>query len=81
MNFLAFAAFGIDKAKAERVHWRTSENTLLMLALFGGIFGAYAGRRVFRHKTRKQPFGNRLFNIAVFQTVACGLAIGWWITG
>ncbi|MFM6932437.1 MAG: DUF1294 domain-containing protein [Novosphingobium sp.] len=81
MNFLAFAAFGIDKAKAERGRWRTSEDTLLLLALLGGIFGAYAGRKVFRHKTRKQPFGNRLFTIAVFQVVAGGLAIGWWVAG
>lgn len=81
MNVLAFAAFGIDKAKARRGGWRTSEDTLLLLALLGGIFGAYAGRRVFRHKTRKQPFGNQLFTIAVFQAVAGGLAIGWWYTG
>ena len=81
MNVLAFAAFGIDKAKARRGVWRTSEDTLLLLALLGGIFGAYAGRRVFRHKTRKQPFGNQLFTIAVFQAVAGGLAIGWWYTG
>jgi uncharacterized membrane protein YsdA (DUF1294 family) len=81
MNVLAFAAFGIDKGKASRGGWRTSEDTLLLLALLGGIFGAYAGRRVFRHKTRKQPFGNQLFTIAVFQAVAGGLAIGWWYTG
>ncbi|MFN9632170.1 MAG: DUF1294 domain-containing protein, partial [Erythrobacteraceae bacterium] len=29
MNFLAFAAFGIDKARAEQGAWRISEGTLL----------------------------------------------------
>ena len=56
INFLAFAAFGIDKARAEAGAWRVSEGTLLRLAFFGGTPGAYAGRALFRHKTRKQPF-------------------------
>jgi uncharacterized membrane protein YsdA (DUF1294 family) len=60
MNFLAFAAFGIDKAKAEAGRRRISEGTLLMLALLGGSPGAYAGRAAFRHKTRKQPFSSEL---------------------
>ncbi len=53
MNFLAFAAFGIDKARAEQGAWRIREETLLQLAFFGGTLGAYAGRAVFRHKTRQ----------------------------
>ena len=78
LNFIAFAAFGIDKAKAKRGRWRVAESTLLMLAFLGGTPGAYAGRRVFRHKTRKQPFGSRLFAIAVMQVVGLGGLIGWW---
>ncbi len=70
MNFLAFAAFGIDKARAERGAWRISEGTLLRLALFGGTAGAYAGRYLFRHKTRKQPFCNQLRTIAMLQLAA-----------
>lgn len=77
MNFLAFAAFGIDKARAEREAWRISEGTLLQLALFGGTLGAYAGRALFRHKTRKQPFCGYLHAIAVLQVVAFALAIGY----
>lgn len=57
VNFAAFAAFGIDKARAEaagprRGRRRTSEADLLGLALLGGTLGAYAGRKLFRHKTR-----------------------------
>jgi uncharacterized membrane protein YsdA (DUF1294 family) len=80
VNFLAFAAFGIDKARAERGAWRISEGTLLRLAFFGGTPGAYAGRALFRHKTRKQPFSDTLFAIAALQIVG-GLALGLWFWG
>ena len=56
LNFAAFAAFGIDKSHAENNRRRIRESTLLTLAMFGGTPGAYAGRSMFRHKTRKQPF-------------------------
>ena len=70
MNFLAFAAFGIDKARAEQGAWRISEGALLRLAFLGGTIGAYAGRAAFRHKTRKQPFCSNLHMIAATQLIA-----------
>jgi len=78
INFIAFAAFGVDKAKARAGRWRVRESTLLMLAFWGGTLGAYAGRAVFRHKTRKQPFNSHLFQILVLQVLALGGVIGWW---
>jgi uncharacterized membrane protein YsdA (DUF1294 family) len=79
MNFLAFAAFGLDKARAEQGAWRIKEDTLLQLAFFGGTLGAYAGRAVFRHKTRKQPFCGRLHFIAGLQLcVAVFLVVFLW---
>lgn len=79
MNFLAFAAFGIDKARAEQGAWRIREETLLQLAFFGGTLGAYAGRAVFRHKTRKQPFCGRLHFIAGLQLcIAVFLVVFLW---
>lgn len=80
MNLVAFASFGLGKAKARRGQYRTAEATLLLFALLGGTLGAYAGRRVFRHKTRKQPFNSRLFGIAAGQVVALGGLIGWWLS-
>ena len=77
MNFLAFAAFGLDKHKAEIGAWRVRGSTLLWLAFLGGTAGAYAGRAAFRHKTRKQPFGRNLFTIAVLQIASAGLLLGW----
>ena len=77
VNFAAFAAFGIDKAKAEAGAWRVSEEALLWLALLGGTPGAYAGRSAFRHKTRKQPFNSQLFSIALLQVLGLGGLLGW----
>jgi uncharacterized membrane protein YsdA (DUF1294 family) len=77
MNFLAFAAFGIDKARAERGAWRISEGALLQLAFFGGTLGAYAGRAVFRHKTRKQPFSSNLHTIAFLQTLGVAALVAY----
>ena len=79
INFIAFAAFGLDKAKAERGQYRIAESTLLLFAFIGGTLGSYAGRSVFRHKTRKQPFNSELFGIAVIQMLGIGGAIGWWL--
>lgn len=47
--------------------WRISEAKPLSLAFIGGSPGAYAGRRLFRHKTRKQPFSKKLHMIAALQ--------------
>lgn len=71
INLIAFAIFGYDKRRAQSGGWRISENSLLFIAAIGGIFGAFAGRRHFRHKTRKWPFGLHLILIAVFH---CGVA-------
>ena len=77
INFASFALFGIDKARAETGAWRVRETTLLQLAFFGGTVGAYAGRALFRHKTRKEPFSSSLFNIAMLQTLFAGGWLGW----
>lgn len=56
INGAVFIAFGWDKYCSEHGHYRVPEKTLLTLAAIGGAFGAFAGQRVFRHKTRKEPF-------------------------
>ncbi len=81
INFFAFAAFGVDKMKAEAGSWRVQESTLLLFALLGGSPGAYAGRRIFRHKTRKQPFSSQLHGIAIFQAFAAVCGGGWILAG
>ena len=77
INLATFALIGLDKALARRGAQRIREATLLWLALLGGTPGAYAARRLFRHKTRKQPFSSRLFAIAVIQSTVMAGWIGW----
>lgn len=81
VNFAAFAAFGVDKMLAEARAWRISEANLLGLAFIGGSPGAYAGRHLFRHKTRKQPFSGELHMIAALQLVALTGLIAWVLAG
>jgi uncharacterized membrane protein YsdA (DUF1294 family) len=81
INFVAFAAFGFDKIRAEAGQWRISEGTLLFWALLGGTVGAFAGRSLFRHKTRKESFSNQLYSIAILQLAALVLIGGWLLLG
>ncbi len=80
-NAAAFTAFAIDKSLARAGAWRIAESTLLMFALLGGTPGAYAGRAMFRHKTRKQPFNSFLFGIVVLQVLGLGGVLGWSLAG
>lgn len=77
LNLLAFAAFGFDKARATSGGWRVRESTLLWLAFLGGSVGAWAGRGLFRHKTRKQPFNAWLVAVTLAQVLGAGLLLGW----
>ncbi len=55
LNLIAFLMYVYDKYKAKNEKWRTKESTLLIGALFGP-FGALAGMKYARHKTRKLKF-------------------------
>lgn len=76
VNGLAFLMFGLDKRRARTGAWRISESTLLGIALIGGWFGAKLGQRVFRHKTRKEPFRTRLNRIPGLWVLG---AAAWWV--
>jgi len=64
-SLISFIAYKIDKAKAQRKAWRTSENTLHILALLGGWPGAAIAQNTLRHKTQKYGF-IRVFWLTVF---------------
>ena len=81
INLMTFMLFGLNKLRAEAGSWRISEGTLLAWAFFGGSIGAYAGRAIFRHKTRKQPFCSHLHQTAALHAVAAAIAGGWIIAG
>jgi uncharacterized membrane protein YsdA (DUF1294 family)/cold shock CspA family protein len=77
MSALSFAMYGLDKSAAKRGGWRTAEATLHLFELAGGWPGALVAQRLFRHKTKKQPF-QFLFWCAVLVNCA---ALGWVING
>ncbi|CAN7605396.1 DUF1294 domain-containing protein [Caulobacter sp. LjRoot300] len=79
LNLATFLVFGWDKLAAVQGRSRIPERLLLVLAALGGSVGALVARPVFRHKTRKQPFGGWLTLIVFVQVVAivAGLAL-WW---
>ena len=80
VNLLTLLLFALDKSRASRRKGqRVPESTLLLCAALGGTPGAYLGRWLLRHKTRKQPFVARLDAIALAQAALLGLAFarGW----
>ena len=67
VNALTAFAFRSDKLRAIEGRRRIREATLLQLALIGGSPGALVARRVYRHKTRKEPFSTYLLLIVMIQ--------------
>ena len=55
-NLFVFILFGIDKQKALKNKWRISELSLIICSLLCGGIGAWLGRKVFNHKTKKTKF-------------------------
>lgn len=55
VNMLSFVQFFLDKHRAITGGRRVPESTLLLFSALGP-FGAYAGMKAFRHKTRKLRF-------------------------
>lgn len=76
INAFTWLLFWADKRRAIRNEWRISEATLLLLALLGGTIGAFMARKIFRHKTRKQPFVAQLYGVALFQLVFFVVPVG-----
>ena len=56
VNITSILLYGIDKYKAKKGRWRISEATLLLIAVIGGSIGAWAGMRLWHHKTKHKKF-------------------------
>lgn len=56
MSVITFSMYGLDKSAAAKGRRRTAEANFHLVELVGGWPGALVGQRLFRHKTRKQPF-------------------------
>jgi uncharacterized membrane protein YsdA (DUF1294 family) len=78
VNVTAFFIYGYDKQIAGSGRMRVPEAVLLGLALVGGTPGAYAGMRLFHHKTAKASFLQRFGWIAAGQAL---LVLAYFIWG
>ena len=72
VNITSFLLYGIDKYKAKKGRWRISEATLLMMAVIGGSIGAWAGMRLWHHKTMHKKFK---YGIPIIIIIQVALAV------
>jgi len=56
LSLITFIFYAVDKSAAIKRKQRIPERTLHLASLLGGWLGALVGQRLFRHKTKKQPF-------------------------
>ena len=70
VSLAALAFYGRDKLAAQGGRLRIPERVLLGLALLGGTPGTLLGMLLFRHKTHKGPFLQRLLLVLLGQLIA-----------
>lgn len=70
VSIISFITYVIDKNAAEKNRWRVQENTLHIMALFGGWPGAYIAQRITRHKTVKEPFQSVFVATVILNIIA-----------
>jgi len=73
-SVITFLLYGFDKAQAKNSGRRVREIVLHGFALLGGFPGGWAGRSMFRHKTKKGIF---MFILIVSTMIHLGL--GYWL--
>ena len=72
INIATFFLYGIDKYKAKKGRWRISEAILLLMAVIGGSIGAWAGMRLWHHKTMHKKFK---YGIPIIIIIQVALAV------
>lgn len=75
VNAADFLLMRSDKKRAANNRWRIRENTLILIAVFGGSLGAIAGMHMFHHKTRHPKFYVGLPLILALQIIASVICI------
>jgi uncharacterized membrane protein YsdA (DUF1294 family) len=68
LNVLGYVLMGVDKKRARNKQWRISEQTLWIIAIFGGAIGVTIGMKHFRHKTKHSQFKIGLPVLAILDT-------------
>lgn len=74
LNGISFAAYGVDKWKAMHQRWRIPEATLLLLAAGGGSLGAWAGIKIWHHKTQHKKF---TFGVPMLLLLQIAAVVAW----
>lgn len=69
-SLVTFVAYGLDKRAARLGRWRIPERRLHLFELLCGWPGAWAGQRVFRHKTADRGFRRVYFAIVALHILA-----------
>ncbi len=77
LSVVTYLAYAWDKSSAKREGWRTSEQTLHLLALFGGWPGAAIAQQHLRHKSVKKSFRITFW----FTLMANVVALVWYYSG
>ena len=75
VNVVTFFVYGIDKWKSKRDKWRIPEAQLLGLAVIGGSIGAWAGMKIWHHKTMHKKFKYGVPAILIIQIILAILII------
>ncbi|MEO9079673.1 MAG: DUF1294 domain-containing protein [Rhodanobacter sp.] len=75
LSVVTFLIYRNDKRAAVRHEQRTPENTLHVLALFGGWPGAWMAQKYLRHKSSKSSF-QQVFWITVAINACALLGLG-----
>lgn len=75
-SLLTFMVYKFDKENAKTGGWRTPENILHVLSLFGGWPGAFLAQHILRHKNKKIVFQL----IFIITAIASSLAFYFLIT-
>lgn len=70
VSAVSFILYALDKSAAKNGARRVAESTLHLSGIAGGWPGALVAQRVFRHKTRKQPFQFLFWITVAVNTVA-----------